>query len=208
MSEPLACPPDAPDDPLARLAGSVATASGAIDPESLSMAMTILRRRVSQISPGLAGEADDIAADAVAKFVSRAHVGGLQRGLPSGVYVAYLLTVLNHTAHDYLRTRARRPEVVMANDDLARLPTDDESAAHISRSATAATVYAALGRARQCGDLNCFRIVAYKLNQIQLTGRVPSNRQTARASGVSHTTVAGALARFRNLLGDVGLEPR
>lgn len=208
MNDQPLLPPRAQDDPLAHLASRVVAANDDnVDPAAFAMAMTILRHRVIQISPALAAEADDIVAEAVAKFLGRARAGGLESGRQSGVYVAYLLTVLTHTTYDHLRARSRRPETVTANAELlGRSVTDDEIASAMSRRATAAHIYAALTKARQCGDVTCFRIVTYKLNRIHLTGRVPSNRETARVSGISHAAVAGALQRFKKLLADVSAD--
>ena len=49
----------------------------------------------------------------------------------------------------------------------------------------------------QDGDSTTFHIVTFILDQLQRTGEMPSNRQTARACGVSHTAVAKSLERFR-----------
>jgi hypothetical protein len=198
-------PPEVQDDPLAQLAGSMAAASSdSVDPSAFATAMKILRYRVTRISPALAAEADDIVADAVAKFLARARAGGLESGHHSSVYAAYLLKVLTHTTYDYLRARSRRPEILTANAEIVdKSVTDDEVASVLSRKATAARIYAALKAVRLCGDVTCFRIVTYKLDQIHLTGKVPSNRETASASGISHTAVAGALRRFKKLLADV-----
>ena len=109
---------------------------------------------------------------------------------------SYLRTAADWAVVDFYRSRRR--EAPVAPETLHELVlSDDEAAAALTATATAAGVRAALGRIQRAGDATLFKVATYALDHIQRTGEQPSNRQIATACGISHTAVANALVRMR-----------
>ncbi len=75
--------------------------------------------------------------------------------------------------------------------------SDDEAASGLEDAATASAVREVLHQIQERGDATLFRVVTYLLDELQRVGDRPSNRQIAKACGLSHTAVANALVRVR-----------
>lgn len=188
------------DDALKQFAESLAAESD-VDPATMREALIILcghlLRKYASISRQ---DVADVANDAVARVVAKSNAGALRSDLNPTVY---LLRTAEHTAIDHLRRKGRNREEVVPHEELVNtIRTDDEAAAVFDRKATAQLVYNALTQVQQSGDATSFRVATYVLDEIQKTGRMPSNRQTAKACGLSHTAVAKALVRLRTYFSD------
>jgi len=132
--------------------------------------------------------------------VAKSNAGALRSDLNPTVY---LLRTAEHTAIDHLRRKGRNREEVMLNEEIVNtILTDDEVVAVFERKATAQQVYNVLTQVQQSGDATSFRVATYVFDEIQKTGRMPSNRQSAKACGLSHTAVAKALVRLRTYFSD------
>jgi DNA-directed RNA polymerase specialized sigma24 family protein len=75
-----------------------------------------------------------------------------------------------------------------------------EETSSIERDATHAAVVAALRAHVQANDERTVTIITKWLDAADELGRAPSTREVAELTGVSHTTVAQALHRFREAL--------
>jgi hypothetical protein len=112
----------------------------------------------------------------------------------------YLLKATRNSAIDAIRAQTRRREVpVEALGEDASSP-DDAVAALIDRDATHATVLAAMRVGIDAGDEITVPSITKWLDIADKLGRAPSTREVASRVGVSHTTVAQALKRFRALM--------
>lgn len=185
------------DDPLARFAASVTSGSTDIEPAAAVDSLTELQRYLASRFPGLQpADVGDIASEAITRVLVRARTGALQDlANPAG----YLLQTAAHLAVDHLRSARRRREVVTPSEFFVAVPqvTDDQAAAALHSRATVSLVHAVLRRVQEGDDPTLFRVMMFMLNEVQRTGVLPSNRQTALACGVSHTAVAKALQRMR-----------
>jgi DNA-directed RNA polymerase specialized sigma24 family protein len=144
----------------------------------------------------------DVAVDALIRARRAASNGTLDM---NGNLAGYLVRAAKNGVIDILRTQWARnapvsvdasvmENVALSDDDVARL---------VERRATVEMFAVVLQRARHAGDVTVFRLVTYLLDQADQTGQVPSNRAAAAALGLSHTGVAKALARVRELLSEV-----
>ena len=115
---------------------------------------------------------------------------------------AYLVAATRNAAVDALRTRQRQRALTLrALSDVPRFP-DDAVAALLDRDATHAAVLAAIKRGIEDRDPSTVRIITIWLDLADELQRAPSTREVAVRAGVSHTTVATALKRFKTLLSE------
>lgn len=146
---------------------------------------------------------EEISLDAIVKFGDTARRGKVDTSRnPSG----YLVRIALNAAVDRLR-RGRRIALIDPADlvDVAgHYVTDDEIVARLDARADARLVRRALSTAHEAGDTTLVRVVTYLLDEIEQTGGVPSNRAAAEALGLSHTGVANALRRYRDLIDHTG----
>ena len=80
--------------------------------------------------------------------------------------------------------------------------TDDQAAELLVANENADWVRRALAACRENGDQTAYRAVVTILDEIQMTGAMPSQRAVAAKLGVSHPTVGKALKRFEAYLTD------
>ena len=193
-------------DPLARFAASVTSGSTDIDPSAATDSLTELRRYLVSRFPGLQpADVGDIASEAITRVLVRARTGALaELTNPAG----YLLQTAAHLAVDHLRSARHRREVSAPGEFFVDVPqvSDDQAAATLHRRATVSLVHAVLRRVQASDDATLFRVMMFMLNEVQKTGALPSNRQTAIACGVSHTAVAKALRRMRTHFTELGVQ--
>ncbi|WP_214292062.1 hypothetical protein, partial [Escherichia coli] len=107
-----------------------------------------------------------------------------------------------NVALDRHRLASRQPEVPLSLPDLEMIgpPSDDDVASFLERRATAASVQAALAALRAAGDITAYRVATYLLDQVELTGQMPSMREAGRALGISNVGATKALRRMRPYL--------
>lgn len=142
-------------------------------------------------------DAEDIAQETVARIIALNTAPHEPISNPAG----YITRIAQHLAVDAVR----RQSMVSANTDLiarTSVPgaSDDELAALLERSATQATIAAAIGLALQERDHMAVRIVTIWLDLADELGREPTSREVASIANASHTTVIKSLARFRAFL--------
>jgi DNA-directed RNA polymerase specialized sigma24 family protein len=113
---------------------------------------------------------------------------------------SYLLAAARNSALDAIRTRKRRQEVQVDVLPDQTQSADDAVAGLIDRDATNARVLAALRAGIEAGDDLTVPIITTWLDLADELDRAPSTREVASRAGVSHTTVAQALKRFRAVL--------
>jgi DNA-directed RNA polymerase specialized sigma24 family protein len=166
----------------------------------LTWLAAVLRRRFTDLPET---DLEEISLDAIVKFEDGARKGKVDASRnPSG----YLVRIALNAAVDRLR-KVRRVALVdpadlvgMAGDYV----TDDEIVARLDARADARLVRRALSTAHKAGDTTLVRVVTHLLDEIQQTGEIPSNRAAAEALGLSHTGVANALRRYRDLIDHTG----
>jgi hypothetical protein len=143
-------------------------------------------------------DVDDITTNVMTRLIGRINSGEWTPIADATMIRGYLRKAADWAVVDFYRLSQRTHENPVPNEVLHDLIlTDDEAVATLSRAATADGVRAALGRIQDSGDVTLFVVVTYLLDEIQRTGKRPSNRQTAVACGLSHTAVANALVRMR-----------
>ena len=135
-------------------------------------------------------EAEDAVSEALIRTLER-----VERG-PSSIehYGAYLATAARRIAIDRLWDQRR---LISVSDVLDSPLSDDATAEAFAAGVTPVDIRLVLRRLREAGDPTLFKIVAYMLDTLAATGKVPSNRDVARATNLSHTGVAKALVRLR-----------
>lgn len=164
------------------------------DQGSLTTIMVRLRGHIERVFPDL--DAEEIVQSTIARLVTRSdQLADADIANPWG----YLVGSTRNAAHDAIRARKRRREVQL--DALhERATPDDAVAALIERDASHTAVVVALRSHVEAGDALTIRVITTWLDVADELGRAPSTREVASAAGVSHTTVAQALKRFRAAL--------
>jgi DNA-directed RNA polymerase specialized sigma24 family protein len=183
-------------DPLAAFAESIAGGTAEIDPETAHAARQALHRHLARRFPSISSDdLDDVSNEAVARIVEKSLAGALHTH-PNPA--AYLQVTADRIALDHLRSARRTREVLTSTSvEFGEVALTDDGAAAFDRRATAEMVRDVLRHLEHDDDAVLFRIATYILDEVQRTGLMPSNRQTARACAMSHTAVAKALRRLR-----------
>lgn len=179
---------------LRRLSGDAGLATG----DDYRMVTGIIGGRLrTEWYPARLSEADieDITADVVVKLIRRCTTG---EGIPNPTYV--YVTAQNAAIDVWRRKRRLVYREASAAEQPEALTSDDEVSAAFEAQQTAASVVRALAEVRAAGDRVTFMVVTAALDQTQVEGRRPSNRQLAERLGLSHTAVNKALHRFRSCL--------
>jgi hypothetical protein len=99
--------------------------------------------------------------------------------------------------------RERRAHAALREGELPESEPQDNIAALLDSSATEDAVRAAMRTAIARGDALTARTVTTWLDMADLLGRAPSTREVAEKAQISHTSVATALKRFRDLLSEM-----
>jgi RNA polymerase sigma factor (sigma-70 family) len=168
------------------------------DPKSDDLAAVLdqLRRRIARSFPDL--DAQDVVQSTMTRLLGRSEP------LPAAEIDnawGYLVMTTRNAAIDAIRARQRRHEVPSAVLP-DRASPEDAIAALIDRQATNEAVLAALRALIASGDALTVPIITTWLDMADELDRSPSTREVAPRAGVSHTTVAQALSRFRVVLAE------
>ncbi len=161
--------------------------------------LTFLRRFLRAAHPGLSShDAEDVAVGVLARLIDRVQKGEWTPQPNRKMLESYLRTAANWAVIDFFRRANRAHEQALPPEALRDLVlSDDDTASGLEDAATADAVRGALQQIQERGDATLFRVVTYLLDELQRTGDRPSNRQIAKACGLSHTAVANALVRVR-----------
>ena len=172
---------------------------------ALAAALTSVRDELPSLLSGRmpAGhEPQDVAQDAIAKFLQAVGEGRVD---PAGSPAGYLLRIAANLVRDSLR-KGPVPDPYPDLDLSYGRPGTDEDTDRLARLidtlASAERVRAAIARAVVRGDTIAVEVVQAWLDQASVLGGEPPSRAVAEAVGVSKTTVANALQRFRAYLKD------
>jgi DNA-directed RNA polymerase specialized sigma24 family protein len=151
------------------------------------------------VHPSLSShDVDDIAVTVVTRLIDRVDRGDWAPDPNRKMLRSYLRRAADWAALDFFRLANRAHEQSMPPESMRDLVlTDDDTASALEETVTATAVREALSRVQEAGDATLFRVVTYLLDELQRTGVRPSNRQIAKACGLSHTGVADALVRGR-----------
>jgi DNA-directed RNA polymerase specialized sigma24 family protein len=161
--------------------------------------LAFLRRHLRSAHPGLSShDAEDIAVSVLARLIDRVRQGDWAPDPNRRMLQSYLRRAADWAVLDFFRRANRVHERSVPPESLRDLVlSDDETASALEDAATASAVRAALRRIQETEDAVLFRVITHLLDAIQQTGARPSNRQIAKACGLSHTAVANALVRGR-----------
>jgi DNA-directed RNA polymerase specialized sigma24 family protein len=147
-------------------------------------------------------DADDIASEAVARFVEAAKSGRVSaQGRPA----AYLTRIAQNAAIDRLRQEGRV-------EAFAEVPTgevaDEEAIVRLLDSdATCQRVSEGIDAANRAGDHTVVLVITHWIDTAQTLSRAPTSREVGHRADVSHATVSEAMRRFRRYLPDAGPNP-
>ncbi|MFE3169824.1 RNA polymerase sigma factor [Streptomyces sp. NPDC059224] len=164
--------------------------------ESLAVALanvtTTLPRLLGQRVREAGRDPEDVAQEAFERFVKAVRADRVdEHHSPAG----YLVTI----AMNIVRDGVRGPETVPLADSAVPWEVDDDQVTRLLDSlASAATIRQALERASD--DRMVLEVVSAWLDLAHLSGKPPTSREVALRIGISKTTVANALARFRKHL--------
>jgi DNA-directed RNA polymerase specialized sigma24 family protein len=161
--------------------------------------LAFLRRHLRSAHPGLSThDAEDIAVAVLSRLMDRAHRGDWAPQSNRKMLESYLRRAADWAVLDFFRRASRAHEQSVPPESMRDLAlSDDETASALEDAATATAVRDVLRRIQESQDATLFRVLTYLLDVLQQTGARPSNRQVAKACGLSHTGVADALVRGR-----------
>ena len=154
-------------------------------------------------------DAEEVVQDVMYRFLDPLHADQLDPLKNPG---SYLLTAVRWAAVDQ-RRKEQRDRSLVTYDELesdrfaahgttsAGSPlTDDEAADLLVANENADWVRRTLAACRENDDQTAYRVVVAILDEIQMTGAMPSQRAVAAKLGISHPTVGKALTRFEAYL--------
>src|SRR3712207_1546887 len=149
--------------------------------------LAFLRRHLRSAHPGLpTHDAEDIAVGVLSRLMDQVHRGDWAPQSNRKMLESYLRRAADWAVLDFFRRASRAHERSLPPESLRDLAlSDDDTASALEDAATATAVRGALRRIEASGDATLFRVVTYLLDVLQRTGTRPSNRQVARACGLS-----------------------
>lgn len=154
--------------------------------------MLHLRIYVARVFPDL--EPDEVVQGMLTHLLER---GKRLADTPVENAWGYLLRATRNAAIDAIRARKRQRQVPL--DAVPEPPSSEDAIAQlIDRDASHGAVLASLRSYVAAGDELTVRIITVWLDAADELGRSPSTREVASRVGVSHTSVAQALTRFRS----------
>ena len=119
--------------------------------------------------------------------------------------MAFLNKAIRNAALDAIRQRNQQREVLLdehAADRNPLLSPDDTIAQWLDQDASRTTIVAAMQTAAEQGEHALVRIITIWLDTAESLGKIPTTREVADRTDVSHATVAKALKRFREFVGE------
>jgi DNA-directed RNA polymerase specialized sigma24 family protein len=139
----------------------------------------------------------DVAQEALARFVRAAGAGRVH---PDHSPAGYLLTIAMNVVRDDIKSAV--PTVSLSEAFPARETDIDHLSRLLDRLASADSVRRALALAYQNGDRIALDVVRAWLDLAHQLGEAPSSRAVAEEVGVSKSTVANVLERFKGYLAE------
>jgi DNA-directed RNA polymerase specialized sigma24 family protein len=164
----------------------------------MAVVMAGVRALVHRYGPEL--EPEEAAQEVMVRLLAMARAGG--RRDPVQNPGAFITRVAQNTAIDLLRRSGKHRHEVPLDEEHLELSSEDELPALLHRSATHATVRAAIAGCLADRDFVTVRIVTVWLDLADELGHEPPSREVADYARVSHTTVNNALQRFRDRVAD------
>jgi DNA-directed RNA polymerase specialized sigma24 family protein len=150
-----------------------------------------LRLYVARVFPDL--DPDDVVQGTLTRLLERSE---RLASTPVEHAWGYLLGATRNAAIDAIRSRRRQRQVPL--DAVAEPASSEDAIAQlIDRDASRSAVVESLRTYVDAGDKLTVRIITVWLDVADELGRAPSTREVAARAGVSHTSVATALTRFR-----------
>lgn len=168
------------------------------DPGALTDTTRDLRAYVGRVFPDL--DAEEIVQSTVVRLLDRRD--RLAETQIDNAW-AYLITAARNAALDALRARRRERALQIETARKELVAEEDAVAGLLDRAATHEMVLAAMSAGVQAGDAVTIPIITVWLDLADKLARAPSTREVAAQAGVSHTTVATALRRFKALIAEV-----
>ncbi|MET9925465.1 MULTISPECIES: sigma factor [unclassified Streptomyces] len=139
----------------------------------------------------------DVSQEALERFITAASTGRVD---PDGSPAGYLMTIAMNVVRDALRSG---PDPIPLD---SRAPAFDAEVNPVTKLldelASADSVRRALALAHAEGDQMVLDVIAAWLDLAHRNGMEPTSRAVAQEVGISKTTVANALLRFRRYLGE------
>jgi len=151
---------------------------------------------VRRFFPTISHEAwEDLVDEAVVRFLEKCADGEIRR---EGNPAAYLLQITRNAAIDHVRKQGKEATGQALPDVTGG---DDAIAASVDATAGRQAVEAGLRAAWEAGDDTVVQVVlAWLTAAAAEPGTAPSSRKVAQATGLSHTGVSDAMARFKRYL--------
>ncbi|MGD9485048.1 hypothetical protein WDH52_17625 [Streptomyces sp. TRM70308] len=160
---------------------------------------SVLPRLLSRRVQAEGQDPQEVAQEALTRFFAAARA---QRVKPDGSPSGYLMIISVNMVRD---ARRGGPEPLPLPDAaLLREDDGDPFARLVDGLASQDTVRRALARARDKGDAMVLEVVAAWLDLAARTNTAPASRAVAEEVGISKSTVANALLRFRGYLAEPG----
>ncbi len=142
---------------------------------------------------------EDIAQEVFERFIKAVSTGRVD---PEGSPAGYLITIAMNLVRD--GARGGPDAIPLANIAPASEADTDKVTRLLDQMASAGDVRRALARAHRKRDYMTIDVVQAWLDLAYRHGAEPSSRAVAEEVGVSKSTVANVLARFRGYLGEAG----
>ena len=187
---------------IARLSGHDRDALDPAEEEALAVAMSYVTEQLplllSQRVKAENREPQDIAQEAMTRFLRAVGAGRVD---PDHSPAGYLLTIAMNVVRDDIRT-ATPPTVVLTEGTPVPLTDIDHVTQLLDRIASADSVRRGLERAYENRDRMVLDVVRAWLDLAYQLGEAPSSRVVAEEVGVSKSTVANVLSRFKGYLAE------
>lgn len=155
---------------------------------ALGRLLGLLTVRLRRLYPSLGDEAQDVAASAVGRYLSRAIAGGLQDHPNPPAYL--LVTAENEMRRFFGHIHELEDSDVGVGSDNAQVEDLDRVAERLDAQAD---VTAAIAAAWHAGDHRAAGILQAFLDLASTTGATPSNRDVGVEAKVTHPTVGAVL---------------
>jgi hypothetical protein len=168
------------------------------DPEASWLVWRAVRLHARRMFPRL--DADEIAQETFSGLLEHPQVVARQ---PIKMPWAYIKQAAVNRAVSLYRSPGSKRTVEL-DEAVAHGTSEDWVGRLLDQNASHEAVHAAMRRAIEHQDSTTVPVISVWLDMAEELGKAPSTRQVAERAGVSHTTVATAIRRFRALVSDVG----